>query len=454
MSTNPLLFVIFGISGDLAKRKLIPALYRLIEQESMPQNFKIIGISRQPDYTVDTLFDSVNEFIPSPNSYQLGYLKQHTTIIRNSLADSGDSNMLRTALEQESQKLGQDTQRIYYLSIPPKAFPGLMELLGNARHNESFANESRKPRLLVEKPFGYNSQSAAELIKSAHTSYSEDQIYRIDHYLAKETAQNILAFRFKNSLFESIWNSRHIESITIAAHEKIDIEGRVNFYEQTGALRDIIQSHLMQLLALVMMEKPVELTSKAIHHKKLQILQTVLPADPQTAVRGQYSGYQNTVNNPQSVTETFARLHLKIDNDQWQDTAVTLETGKGLNEKSAYIKVRFRASEPDATPNVLTFALQPHEGITLELQAKKPGLSNDTQPVCMEFNYERSFNTPSAEAYERVIMDAIRGDQTLFATSDEIMAAWRAVDNVLSKWAKDQNGMRVYAKDDSAESIK
>lgn len=454
MDNDSLLLVIFGISGDLAKRKLIPALYRLIEQEGMPKQFKVIGISRQSGYTTDALFGSVSEFIKSPNSYQLDYLKQHTAIVHNPLTSNDDAESLRIALEQESGALGEGTQRIYYLSIPPAAFPNLMQILGKSNHNKAFKNEPRAPRLLVEKPFGYDSASASDLIASAQQYYTEAQIYRIDHYLAKETAQNMLIFRFKNSLFESIWNDRHIESITIAAHEKLDIEGRVNFYEQTGALRDIIQSHLMQTLALIMMEEPTDSTSQAVHRKKLQLLQAIQPADPAKAVRGQYDGYRDAVNNPHSNTETFARIPLTVNNEQWQNTAITLETGKSLEQKATYVKVVFRASDRHEAANVLTFEIQPREGIALDLRAKKPGLSNSTQPVRMEFDYERSFDTPSAEAYERVIMDAIRGDQTLFASSDEIMAAWHVFDAVLADWAKGQSSIRLYAKGENAASIR
>lgn len=453
MQANPLLFVIFGISGDLAKRKLIPALYHLIAHADMPRDFKIIGISRQADYSVDTLYSSVAEFLPAPNDYQLSYLKQHTAIVHNALAAKDDAQTLRTVLEQESLALGANVQRLYYLSIPPAAFPGLMQVLGTTGHNQPFANEPHQPRLLVEKPFGYNSESAAALIKSADAHFSEHQIFRIDHYLAKETAQNILAFRFKNSLFESIWNDRHIESIEIAAHETIDIEGRAAFYDNTGALRDIIQSHLIQLLALVMMDQPAELTSTAVHHKKLHFLQSLQPAEPTKATRGQYNGYLQAVNNPRSTTETFARVHLSASSEQWRTTNIVLETGKALDKKATYIKVVFRALGTRDTPNVLTFELQPREGIALELQAKKPGLTNDTQAVHMEFTYDQSFDAPTAEAYQRVIMDAIRGDQTLFATGSEIMAAWRAVDPVVALWAKSARGMRTYANGDSAPSI-
>lgn len=453
MNDNPLLFVIFGISGDLAKRKLVPALYRLIEQNGMPKKFTIVGVSRQPNYTVDNLFDNVHDFIKEPNDYQLGFLKKHVTIVHNALSTASDAISLHTTLEQYSSKLGNGTQRIYYLSIPPVAFPGLMQLLGQAKHNVAFANEQSSPRLLVEKPFGYDGESAAALIQSAHQTYDEKQIYRIDHYLAKETAQNILAFRFKNSLFESIWNDRHIEQIEIAAHEKIDIEGRAHFYEQTGALRDIIQSHLMQIMALVMMQEPAELTSSAIHRKKLQLLQAIEPVNPAQVVRGQYDTYKAAVSNPHSTTETFARLPFKVTTEQWQNTKVILETGKGLSEKATYVRITFKAANRHSTPNVLTFELQPREGITLELQAKKPGLTSDTQTVSMKFDYEYSFNTPTAEAYERVIADAIKGDQTLFASGDEIMAAWHAVDGVLEDWAKGQQGLRLYTLGDNAKTI-
>lgn len=456
MDQNPVLFVIFGISGDLSRRKLLPALYRLIEQDGMPKQFKVVGISRQPDYSVDALFDATREYIENPNEYQMQYLKDHVTIVHNALTSNDDGAALRDALQTEGAKLGQNVQRIYYLSIPPAAFPPLVTLLGSTGHNAPFENEAGKPRLLVEKPFGYNSQSSTELIDAADREFGEEQIYRIDHYLARETAQNLLTFRFKNSLFDTIWNAQHISNIKIAAYEQIDIEGRANFYEHVGALRDIIQSHLLQLLAFVMMDKPAEWSSTAIHQQKLAFLESIQPITPEQvgtqAIRGQYNGYREAVSNFESVTETFAHLKLMV-GGQWEGTNVVLETGKALNERSTYVEVTFRGNTPDDAGNTLTFCLQPNEGIQLQLQAKRPGLGNDTQPVHMEFDYEHSFDAASAQPYERVIMDAIKGDQTLFASGQEVIASWKVVDAVLEAWANDAGNLRFYERGSSAEQI-
>lgn len=457
MDQKPVLFVIFGISGDLSRRKLLPALYRLIEQPDMPKEFKVIGISRQPNYNVENLFDATTPFITDSNSYQLQHLKDRVTIVHNALATDDDGIALRNTLEAESAKLGEGTQRIYYLSIPPTAFPPLVALLGRTGHNTTLSSEPNKPRLLVEKPFGYNSQSAAELIDAADREFGEEQIYRIDHYLARETAQNLLTFRFKNSLFDSIWDGRHISDIKIAAHEQIDIEGRANFYESVGALRDIIQSHLIQLLAFVMMDRPSEWTSAGIHTQKLAFLNAINPITPDQvsthAVRGQYAGYRDAVNNPGSITETFARVNLTAANDQWKGTSITLETGKALSERSTYVEVTFRGSSLDDAGNTLTFCLQPNEGIMLDLQAKRPGLDNSTEPVRMDFDYKRSFDANGAQPYERVIMDAIKGDQTLFASGPEVIASWKIVDAVLSAWSSSSDGMREYTPGSKASDI-
>jgi glucose-6-phosphate 1-dehydrogenase len=297
------------------------------------------------------------------------------------------------------------------------------------------------------------------LIEAADREFGEDQIYRIDHYLARETAQNLLVFRFKNSLFETIWNSRHISSITIAAHESIDIEGRANFYENVGALRDFIQGHLMQLLCFVMMDRPSEWTSPAIHQQKLAFLQTVNPITADqvstSATRGQYIGYREAVGDINSNTETFARLKLQSSSGNWAGTDIVLETGKALHERRTLIEVVFKGSDSDDDDsNTLTFRLQPSEGIVLQLQAKRPGLQNTTEPVEMEFDYNRSFDAEGAQPYERVIMDAIKGDQTLFASGAEVMASWNIVDAVLEQWASSGDGLQLYQTGAVASSIK
>ena len=454
---HEVLFVIFGVSGDLAKRKLLPALYRLVGQPGMAEEFKIIGISRQVEFGVDDLVQNVLPFIDEPDELRLNNLFSRVEIIHNPLKTTDDLVSLRTSLEDHSKALGSDVARVYYLSIPPSAFPDLISKMGDTGHNEPFYNESERPRVLVEKPFGFDTGSALELINAANQHFGEKQIYRIDHYLAKETAQNLLAFRFKNALFESSWNSRHISQIKIATHETIDIEGRATFYEQTGALRDIIQSHHMQLLGLVMMAQPETLDSTGIHAAKLEFLKSIKPISKNDvssqAVRAQYDGYRQSVGNTKSNVETYAKLQLQSTAEQWQGTDIILETGKGLDEKSTHIEVTFKPYAEDANPNTLIFRLAPTEGITLQLQAKYPGLTDATETVAMEFDYEKAFNDSTAEAYERVIADAFRGDQTLFASSEEVMVSWKIVQNVINAWSKDCDGLRFYGLGSSAQEI-
>lgn len=443
-----LLLIIFGISGNLARRKLMPALYHLLKRGELPERFGVIGISRQ-DYTVDQLFSDFKKYLPTEiDETVLEKLRANTVITRLNLEEQRDYETLRLQLEMASQKLGGDTTRLYYLSIPAQAFGTVVRDLGETGHNLAFDNESAPPRLLVEKPFGYDTASAQALIAAADEHYGEKQIYRIDHYLAKETAQNILTFRFNNPLFQTIWNARHIDRITIGAYETIGIEGRADFYEKTGALRDILQSHLLQLLALIMMEQPAKLESADIHRAKLRLLDSILPIDPEDvstkAQRGQYQNYRKEVGNPNSYTETFARLHLSVDNEQWRGVPVTLETGKALDRKCTEISVHFRENAQAVGDNTLTFRLQPSEGITLSLQAKRPGMSNTTDTVAMEFEYAKSFAGSTAEAYERVILDAVRGDQSLFASGSEVMASWNIVENVLLVWSQSSTGMIVY----------
>jgi glucose-6-phosphate 1-dehydrogenase len=279
--------------------------------------------------------------------------------------------------------------------------------------------------------------------------FGEGQIYRIDHYVAKETVQNILTFRFENPLFESIWNRKHIVNIRVVAHEQIGIEGRAAFYEQTGALRDLIQSHLLQLLAITTMDEPAKLESEAIHKQKLQLLKSIVPIAPNKvtarAARGQYEGYRSEVGNPDSQVETFARLELAIDNDRWRGVPITLETGKALAEKLTEITVCFGKSDSDTDRNQLVFRIQPREGITMSLQAKRPGIAAVTDTVEMGFDYATTFRHRPADAYERVIVDAIRGDQTLFATADEVLASWHVIQYVIEEWAKNDTGLLVYA---------
>jgi len=449
---RPLVLVIFGITGDLAQRKLLPALYQLAKAQELPEKLHIIGVSRR-DVSEDTVFERLAEFVGAAD-YDAAVeqrMRDRTEIRQMDLVDPGAYRQLLERVQTLEAEAGELGSRLYYLSIPSQAFTPIIRLLGETGHNAPLANSQELPRLLIEKPFGYDLASARELVGVLGEHFSEGQVYRIDHYVAKETVQNILTFRFKNPLFESIWNNMHIDHVGVVAHEKIDIEGRADFYEQTGALRDFIQNHLLQLLSIVTMARPRSFTSEEIHQQKLTLLEAIKPVAPddvpQMTVRGQYEGYRDEVGNPDSTIETFAQVNLWIDNSQWAGVPVRLESGKALQEKLTEISVCFR--QPDDAPddeNKLVFRIQPKEGITLHLQIKQPGIQNITNGADMEFDYARSFNQRPAEAYERVIVDAIRGDQTLFATSAEVIRSWEIVEHVLEQWSRSDAGLISYAK--------
>jgi glucose-6-phosphate 1-dehydrogenase len=449
---QPLTLAIFGITGDLAQRKLLPALYHLAQADELPEQFRIIGISRR-DVSLDDVYGQLRSFV-SDDSYDIGVeqrLKEHTEMRQMDLVNHGDYASLLQRLQEVEQELGPDGSRLYYLSIPSQAFTPIIRLLGETGHNAPLSGGGDAPRLLIEKPFGYDLESARELIDVLGQHFGEGQVYRIDHYVAKETVQNILTFRFYNPLFESIWNNKHIDRVSVVAHEKLDIEGRANFYEQTGALRDLIQSHLLQLLAITTMERPDKMESEEIHEKKQALLEAIRPIPPNEVatmtLRGQYEGYRSEVNNPDTNIETFASLQLWIDNNQWTGVPILLETGKALNEKSTEISICFRQpGNADGTQNKLVFRIQPQEGITLKLQVKRPGIKTITDNAEMDFDYAKAFNLRPAEAYERVIVDAIRGDQTLFASSAEVIRSWEIIENVLQQWSRNGDGLKTYDK--------
>jgi glucose-6-phosphate 1-dehydrogenase len=448
---QPLTLAIFGITGDLAQRKLLPALYHLAQSDELPEQMRIVGISRR-EVALDDVYRQLPNFIGEGYDAVIeAHLKKHTEMRQMDLLDKTAYEDLLHRLQEIEDDLGEGGSRLYYLSIPSQAFTPIIKLLGETGHNAPLAGGSDAPRLLIEKPFGYDLQSARDLAWTLGEHFGEGQVYRIDHYVAKETVQNILTFRFHNPLFESIWNNKHIDNITVTAHEKLDIEGRANFYEQTGALRDLIQSHLLQLLAITTMGRPEKLESEEIHEQKQALLEAVRPIAPNEvatmALRGQYEGYRQEVNNPDSLIETFAQLQLWIDNDQWTGVPIVLETGKALSEKLTEITVCFRQPEDAETErNKLVFRIQPSEGITLRLQAKRPGIKTVTDGVNMAFDYGQAFPDRPAEAYERVIVDAIRGDQTLFASSAEVVRSWEIIENVLEQWSRNAEGLHPYPK--------
>ncbi len=453
---EPVIIIIFGITGDLAQRKLLPALYHILKDGLLHEDSVIIGISRS-DITADQLLGQVelcvNEIDQVCDPEGIRKVRAALRMHQMSLADGHEYDDLLNLLSTIETEKGVCMNRLYYLAIPPQQAEPVVQDLGTHGHNQSCQHSKAETRLLVEKPFGYDYASAQALIARTAAYFSEDQIFRIDHYLAKETVQNILAFRQNNPLFSTIWNNRHIARIEITAYEQITIEGRATFYEGVGALRDFIQSHLLQLLTVVAMELPEgETTSDSIHIAKQKLLASIKPIQPdkvdQRTIRGQYEGYRQEVKNPDTNTETYAAVTVEIDDPRWTGVPMTIRTGKAMAHKLTEIRITFQKQDDhqDVDPrNELVFNIQPEEGISLHLNAKKPGFANELQSVVMDFNYQQAFDTNGhPDAYERVLVDAAQGDHTLFTTSPEVLAAWRIIQHVLEQWSASDDHLIFY----------
>jgi glucose-6-phosphate 1-dehydrogenase len=461
-STGPTsgILVIFGITGDLARRYVLPALYTLCKNDLLPEHFEIVGVTRrgiEVTELIERTRAEVTKRFGQADEKVLKLLARNVRVVKMDMSAQADYHELKSTLDAIETRRGVCLNRLFYLSIPPSTYGPVVDMLGAARLNTGCQHGVADSRIMLEKPFGHDHDSALALIKRLKKSFKERQIFRIDHYLAKETAQNILTFRFSNPIFEAVWDRTSVESIRISAAESIGIEGRVDFYEPTGALRDFVQSHLLNLLALVAMEEPAALNSRQIHAEKLKLLHDIKPMLPdqvrRRALRGQYRSYRKEVANPKSFTETFARLEIGISNQRWRGVPIVLETGKRLDQKSSEITLVF-ADRQHHQENTLCFRLQPNEGISVDLVAKKPGLANQMQRVEMSFNYEQAFGPgPAPDAYEHVLHDGIRGDQTLFATSDEVLASWAIVDPIAREWSKGPKGLVIYDPGSTAEQV-
>lgn len=426
-SIQPTVLVIVGVTGDLSKRKLLPALEQILKVVNQ-DIFEVIGITRRKVSSDDILstLNASDNLASNFSTYQMD------------LTDVEEYKKLKQHLLKLDEKAGAPLQKLFYLSIPPQISLSVVERLG-----ASGISNLPDTKLLMEKPFGVDLESAEELVENAKTYFNEDQIYRIDHYLAKEMTQNLVVFREHNSLFRSTWSADFIESIEIIASEKIGIEGRAEFYEQTGALRDLVQSHLLQLAALVLADLKSS-KSKGVPAARLEALrQIITPQDVGAqAVRAQYSGYREEVANPVTTVETFVSLTLYSSDPRWKDVPIKIVTGKALGVKSTEIRLNYK-QESSSEANVLVFHIQPNEGVEIELWAKEPGYGNILQKVPLRFSYENHF-TSLPEAYERVFMDALRSDHSLFTTSDEVLQTWRILDPVQRKWAMDDSDLMSY----------
>ncbi len=449
---DPALIVIFGITGDLAQRYLLPSLYHLIKDGLLHDQTEIVGITRGTT-SVQGLFDKVelcvNEADEVCDPAALKAMRDRTMMVQADLNNPDDYDALLKQLNDLEEQRGVCMNRLYYLSIPPQAYTSVIHLLGERGLNSGCQHHKATSRLLVEKPFGFDAGSAQALIDEIAKSFDEEQVFRIDHYMAKETVQNILTFRFSNPIFEALWSEKYISSIEISAKEKIGIEGRAAFYEPLGALRDFIQSHLLQILGFITMDQPSVLDSKHIHSAKQAVLEQVeaVPAGQvgERTLRGQYKGYRKEVDNAESTTETYAAITVFINSARWRGVPVRLLSGKALDERKTEVCVTFRDEPHGDGTNQLRFRIQPNEGIELDLVTKKPGYAHELQTTIMDFSYQKDFdNHGHPNAYERVLVDAVRGDHTLFATSQEVMSSWRIVQPVLEDWANRSEDLRFY----------
>jgi glucose-6-phosphate 1-dehydrogenase len=376
-------------------------------------------------------------------------LAEHVEVVRMEITNPDDYKALKRRLDELEKKSGICFSRLYYLAIPSQMFGPVVDFLGQNDLSGQCTCGERSARLLIEKPFGYDLESAQELEARLGRYFQEEQIFRIDHYLAKETAQNILTFRAHNPVYGAVWNKEHVSHIMITASEEIGIEGRASFYDSTGALRDFVQNHLLQLLTLTTMELPKSIASEYVHEQKRALLQAVEPIHENEvqsrAVRGQYVGYTSEAESPKSITETYAALALSIDNDRWRGVPMLLRTGKALTKKMIEITLVFKPIGEEAHSNMLTIRIQPNEGISLNLYVKKPGFARAIESVEMDFSYIRSFSGNAPDAYERVLVDAMRGDRTLFTTGEEVLISWKIVQAVIDTWQKDGRGLEGYA---------
>jgi glucose-6-phosphate 1-dehydrogenase len=455
----PTTLVIFGATGDLSRRKLLPALYNLAHEGALPERFNLIGVSRRDQSDDDFrnfAREAINQFSRRPPDQSvLDGLLGRMSYLGIPFDDTPNYAKIGKAMDALDVELGQPLNRVYYLSTAPEYFPVITE---NIKENGLHRTEHAEVRAVIEKPFGTDLESARSLQDVVHSVFRERQVFRIDHYLGKETVQNVMAFRFANYMFEPVWNRNYIDHIQITAAEDIGIGTRAGYYDQAGALRDLVQNHMLQLLTLVCMEPPASFEANKVRDEKVKVLQAITPPTPEEVaemtVRARYTagmsggdevkGYLEEEGVPEdSDTETYAALRLEVHNWRWAGVPIFLRTGKRLARKVTEIAVQLKpvphlafasTGSVGVQPNQLILTVQPNEGVSLSLGAKIPGATMRIRPVNMEFLYGTSFMSQSPEAYERLILDAMRGDATLFTRNDEVDAQWSIIDPILKAW--------------------
>jgi glucose-6-phosphate 1-dehydrogenase len=469
---DPCIVVIFGASGDLTKRKLLPALYHLEQAGNLPKDFCVVGVARRP--LEDSFAADMKEGILSGGGVDKDDPKLDPFVSRicyhaMNFDDASGYDALKTLLAELDGKFGTKGNRLFYLATAPEYFSDIIRFLGehgmaqpeapDEGHAESKTPGKQWIHTIIEKPFGHDLESAKALNDEVNKVFREDQIFRIDHYLGKETVQNILVFRFANGIFENVWNRNYIDHIEITAAESIGIEGRGPFYEGAGALRDVVQNHVMELLSFVTMEPPVSFEASAVRAEKIKVWRAIQPIHPADTIRGQYGpgmvdgkavvGYrQEDRVHPRSQTETYAALRIEIENWRWAGVPIYIRAGKRLSKRVTEITIQFKQpplllfkdqhgkGAEGIKSNVISMRIQPDEGIALRFEAKVPGPSMNIAPVNMNFNYSEAFGVSSANGYERLLLDAMLGDGTLFAHRDGVEATWALITPILEYWAK------------------
>jgi glucose-6-phosphate 1-dehydrogenase len=451
------ILVIFGASGDLTRRKLLPAIYNLAEAGHLPERFAIVGVAR-PRIDVDAYRRQMRERVTNAEGEPLeadkwARIEERLYYLSGEFHDEQLYQRLAATLQELGSRHSIPPNYLFYFAIPPDLFATVADRLaasGLAKEHDGWR------RVIVEKPFGYDLESARSLNARLTAGFGESQIYRIDHYLGKETVQNILAFRFANGVFEPIWNRRYVDHVQMTVAEDEGIALRGAYYDKAGALRDIVQNHMFQLLTLVAMEPPISFGAEDVRDEKVKVLHAVPPlardAAADDVVRGQYEGYRREPNvDPESRTETFVGIRLQVDNWRWAGVPFYLRTGKKLARRDTHVSVHFKRAPfmlfrdtpvESLNPNVLELRIQPDEGISLSFDAKVPGPLERLETVTMDFSYAKHFRREASTGYETLLFDAMTGDQTLFHRMDMVEAGWQVIEPILRRWAEDATGRR------------
>jgi glucose-6-phosphate 1-dehydrogenase len=462
---DPCAMVIFGASGDLTMRKLIPALYYLHTERMLPPGFSVIGCAKTR-YTNerfrDAMAEAVKKFSDRPtDDAQVRSFVEPMYYLTDNFGEAQAYSELSNLLDRLDREKGTRGNRLFYLATPPSSFPVIVKHLLNSGLSDAEDRERTWTRIIIEKPFGRDLASARDLNRTVSSAFAEEQVYRIDHYLGKETVQNLLVFRFANGIFEPIWNRRYIDHVEITVAEDIGIEERGAYYEESGLLRDMIQNHVMSVLCLVAMEPPATFEATQVRDEKAKVLRAIRPFDMDhleaSVVRGQYNegwikgakvgGYRSEPKvAPNSATETFAALRIAIDNWRWADVPFYVRSGKRLAKRVSEIVIQFRrvphivfrkAEAGAIRPSVMSVRIQPNEGISVKFNAKYPGTGIQIRPVKMDFRYSESFGVDAPSAYETLLLDCMLGDQTLFNREDAVEMAWELLTPLLERWKQD-----------------